>query len=98
MSFAALRKCDVTTELLWARTCGALGYGLLHWGSQPLARKVTGELAAAPFLALDRKLRAMPLQHVLDDRQTQAGTEKCPPCSSVHQRICTEPSSGVYLA
>src|ERR1700728_3359093 len=74
MRFAALRICTLTTDQRPSRTRGALLDSLLHWGLQPFARKVTGELAAARLLALDRKLGAMALQHVLDDRQTQAGT------------------------
>src|SRR5580658_9916274 len=43
----------------------------VHDALQTLGRKVTGEGAAATFLALDRELCAVTLQHVLDDGQTQ---------------------------
>src|SRR5680860_523153 len=62
-----------TTRILIARS-GAYGPGFRRPVLDARARKYAGEHAAFARLALHPQPGAMPLQHVLDDGETQPGT------------------------
>src|SRR5678816_4762707 len=55
----------------------ALSIGDRH-REHALRREVGAEAAAAPRLALDREARVVAVEHVLDDRETEAGAAIAP--------------------